>query len=125
MTTLEILAAFMKGNEKVSISEKQKSWLLSQAKKEAFVVRNDGFNDTVYLDDCHYKISQCKTLASGGSYVGTRYIQGRYNIEKLYYIQFKSTGLTVVCTSGDMRHYSNEGHEFNVIALKNTYAEKV
>lgn len=116
MTTNEILSAFMKGNEIASISEKQRSWLLSQAKKDGIVIRNDGFSDSLILVDCHYKISQCRSRVGGvGGVIGTRAIQGRYNIRKMYTVKFDSTGLTVVCESHDMKHYQSEGHPFTVI----------
>lgn len=122
MTTNEILSAFMKGREKTSISEKQKSWLLSQAKKEGIKTHFDGFSESIYLNDCHYKIKHCKVLASGGSYVGTRIIQGRFTIEKMYTIQFDSTGLTNVCNESDIKHYQTSGHAFKITNQLNVHA---
>lgn len=105
----------MKGNTKVSISEKQKSWLLGQAKKEGIAVGFDGWHDMVYFDNCFYQIKQCKTLASGGSYVGSRYIQGRYNIEKLYTVRFTDTGHTFVYHDHDVERIKREGYKFEII----------
>jgi len=115
MTTTEILQNFMKGNSKVSISEKQKSWLLGQAKKEGVKVGYDGWHDMIYFDDCFYKIQQCKTLASGGSYVGSRLIQGRYNIEKLYTVKFTDTGNTFVYAQHEVERVTREGYQFEII----------
>ena len=74
MNTLEIISNFMKANTVVTISEKQRSWLVGQAKKENLLV-NNGWYDCIYFEDCFYQVRQCKTLASGGSYVGSRSIQ--------------------------------------------------
>ena len=111
MTTAEIIQNFMKGNSKVTISEKQKSWLLGQAKKEGIHV---GY-DSIYFDDCFYKIKQCKTLGSGGSYVGSKFIQGRYNIEKLYTVRFTDTGNTFVYSQHEVERVSREGYQFEII----------
>lgn len=116
MTTTEIIQSFMKGNEKVTISEKQKAWLLGQAKKDGLPVNFDGWHEVIYFDDCFYKIRQCKTLASGGSYVGTRYIQGKYNIEKLYAIRFtQNSKHTAVYAKGDLEHFNRENIGFEII----------
>lgn len=118
MSTLELLQNFMNGNEKVTISQKQKDWLMGQATKEksaTLKTHSDGFHDYIYLTDCHYQIKQCKTLASGGSYVGTKFIQGRYNIEKLYTIKFDSTGIINVCSNTDLKHYRTTEHTFQII----------
>lgn len=115
MTTTEIIANFMKGNTKVSISDKQLAWLMGQAKREGVAVGTDGFNPTIYFNDCMYQIRNCKRAASGGSYVGTRTIQGRYNMERLFTIRFKSTGLTNVASQTDLDHYTREGHQFEII----------
>ena len=115
MTTTEIIANFMKGNSKVTISEKQKSWLIGQAKKEGVPMGYDGWHDTIYFDDCFYQIKQCKTLASGGSYVGTRTIQGKYNIEKLFTVRFTDTGNTFVYGQHEVERVTREGYQFEII----------
>lgn len=115
MTTSEIITNFMKGNTKVSISEKQKAWLLGQAKKDGIAVGSDGFNMSIYFDDCFYNIKQCKRLASGGSYVGSKIIQGRYNIEKLYTIKFTDTGHTFVYSAYEVDRFRKEGYQFEII----------
>ena len=115
MATTEIIANFMKGNSKVTISEKQKSWLLGQAKKEGVPASYDGWHDAIYFDDCFYQIKQCKTLASGGSYVGTRMIQGKYNIEKLYTVRFTDTGNIFVYGQHEVERVTREGYQFEII----------
>jgi hypothetical protein len=112
MTTTEIIANFMKGGFKVSISEKQKIWLIGQAKREGIPVSFLG--DAIYFEDCYYKIQQCPRLCSGGSYVGTRIIQGRYNIEKLYTIKFDN-GNTFVYDHLEVERIRREGYEFEII----------
>jgi hypothetical protein len=113
MTTTEIIANFMKHNSKATISEKQKSWLIRQAKNEGFVLGFDG--DSIYFNDCFYKIKQCKTLASGGSYVGTRVIQGKYNMEKLYTVKFTDTGYVFVYNQQEVERVTKEGYQFEII----------
>lgn len=116
MTTIEIIENFMKGNCKVSISEKQKNWLLRTAKTEGFAVSFDGWSDAIYLTDCYYKISQCKRLSSGGSYVGSKSIQGRYNIEKMYTIRFtENQKHTAVCGQTDIDYFKRENIGFEII----------
>ena len=116
MTTTEIIANFMKGNSRVSISEKQKAWLLGQAKKDGIIVGFNGWNDLIYFNDCFYEIKQCKRLASGGSYVGTRLVQGRYLIEKFYTIRFSDTGYTSVQSHHEIERLKIEGYQFEIIA---------
>jgi hypothetical protein len=115
MTTTEIIANFMKHNSKATISEKQKSWLIRQAKNEGFVLGFDGYSDSIYFNDCFYKIKQCKTLASGGSYVGTRVIQGKYNMEKLYTVKFTDTGYVFVYNQQEVERVTKEGYQFEII----------
>jgi hypothetical protein len=115
MTTLEIIANFMKGSSKASISEKQKDWLLGQAKKDGISVGFDGWSDTIYFKDCFYQIRNCKRLASGGSYVGTRVVQGRYNIEVFYTIRFTDTGHTFVHSQHEVERVKREGYQFEII----------
>jgi len=115
MNTQEILAAFLKGNEVANISEKQRVWLLSQAKKEGVKTNNDGFRDLIYLSDCHFVIKSASVRVGGyGGTVGHKFT-GRYNLEKLYTIRFTSTGLTAVCHKSDLDHYRREGHMFELI----------
>jgi len=116
MTTLEILAAFLKGREIAGISDKQRTWLINQARKEGFQIT--GNNEYIYFNDCFYHIKQCKRMASGGSCVGTRVIQGRYNLEKLYSIKFTDTGHTCVGARVDLNHYESEGCKFEIINPK-------
>jgi len=115
MTTAEIITNFMKGNSKTTITEKQKSWLISQAKKEGVAASWDGFYESIYFDDCFYQIRQCKALASGGSYVGTRMIQGKYNIEKLYTVRFTDTGNIFVYGQQEVERVKREGYQFEII----------
>lgn len=115
MTTTEIIANFMKGNFIVTISQKQLDWLLGQANKEKIPIGFDGFGDTIYFEDCMYTIRQCRRLASGGSYVGTKVIQGRYNIEKLYTVKFTDTGNTFVYNQTDVDRVKREGYVFEII----------
>ena len=112
MTTTEIIANFMKGNSKVTITEKQKNWLIGQAKRENIPT---SCNDAIYFDDCYYRIKQCRTLASGGSYVGTRTIHGKYNIEKLYTVRFTDTGYTFVYHQQELERITREGYQFEII----------
>ena len=115
MNTLEIISNFMKANTVVTISEKQRSWLVGQAKKENLLV-NNGWYDCIYFEDCFYQVRQCKTLASGGSYVGSRSIQGRYNIEKLFAIRFtENTKHTAVYNGTDLQHFTRENIGFEII----------
>ena len=115
MTTIEIISNFMKGNSKVTITEKQRNWLLGQAKKDGIHVGFDGWSDSIYFEDCFYKIKQCKTLASGGSYVGSRFIQGKYNMEVLYTVRFSDTGNTFVYDKYEVERVKREGYQFEII----------
>jgi hypothetical protein len=115
MTTIEIIANFMKGNTKVTITEKQKNWLTSQAKNES-VLNSDGWHDSIYFEDCFYQIKQCKTLSSGGSYVGTKFIQGKYNIEKLFTIKFtENSQHTAVYGLNDLKSFERDNIKFEII----------
>ena len=114
MKTTEILAAFLKGSTFAIISIKQKNWLEGQAQKEEVF---DRFNDIVYSDNCHYQIKQCQQLASGGSYVCRVAVQGRFKIEKMYFIEFDN-GFKRVCNSTDIEHFEREGYSFKKISLK-------
>lgn len=116
MQTIDILSAFLKGNEVANISQKQKNWLIAQAQKEG-----KNFStapDTIYFEDCFYTIKHCKRLASGGSYVGTAIVQGHYKLEKKYCIQFESTGLVTVASKTDLDYYKTTEHKFRIIAPK-------
>lgn len=116
MTTTEIIENFMKGNSKATITEKQKYWLLAQAKREGVPTYCDGYSNQVYFDDCFYKIKQCKTLASGGSFVGTQMIQGKYNIEKMFTIRFtENEKHTAVYAITDLEHFKRENIGFEII----------
>lgn len=117
MTTTEILSAFLKGNEIASISDKQRNWLLSQAKKECVKMDNDGHGDRIFFNDCHYIVRNCRTHVAGyGGTRGTKVIPGRYNLEKMYSIKFDLPPyMTQVCKSTDMDHYKREGHPFSII----------
>ena len=112
MTTLEVINLIMKTNTKVSISEKQLNWIKLIARKEGRIT--DYGNETkIYFDDCFYTIHQCKSLASGGSYVGTKLMQGRYNIERLFHIKFKNgINNTAVYGQSDIDHFNREKIEF-------------
>src|SRR5574343_653313 len=89
MKTAEIINSFMKGG----------SW-----------------DDLIYFEDCYFSIRNCKTLASGGSYVGSRIIQGRYTIEKLYRIRFtEGSKHTAVYGQVDIDHFRRENIGFEII----------
>jgi hypothetical protein len=116
MNTNEILSNFLKGNETAPISEKQKNWLLGQAKNEGIKSVFDGFVNYIYLSNCHYAIKQCKTHVSGyGGTRGTKAIQGKYKLEKMYTVKFDTTGITQVCRSADFEHFKKEGHSYTII----------
>lgn len=116
METIEIINSFMKGSSKASISDKQKNWLISQAKKEGIPVGYNGWDDLIYFDDCYFSIRHSKRLASGGSYVGSRIIQGRFNIEKLYRIRFtEGSKHTAVYGQVDIDHFRRENIGFEII----------
>jgi hypothetical protein len=116
MNTREIIANFMKGSSKVSISAKQRMWLMSTAKREGFAIGFDGSQDTIYFDDCMYQIRNCKRMASGGSYVGSEVIEGRYVIEILYTIRFtEGAKCTEVCRQSYLDHIVSEGFSFEII----------
>ena len=118
MTINEILSNFTKGNDVAVISEKQKSWLLGQAKMEGIKSNFDGFVNYIYLQNCHYVIKQCKTYVSGyGGTRGTKAIQGKYKLEKMYTVKFDTTGITQVCRSVDFEHFKKEGHSYTIINL--------
>jgi len=115
MTTLEVINLIMKTNTKVSISEKQLNWIKSVARKEGRLTDLQ-FNTRIAFNDCFYSIHQCKRLASGGSYVGSKVISGRYNIEKLYHIQFKNgVNNTAVYGQCDIDHFNREKIEFTYL----------
>jgi hypothetical protein len=119
MTTAEIIKNFMKGGGIASISEKQRAWLISQANSERILVDSDGFNQSIFFDDHYYKIRNCRRMASGGSYVGTKIIQGRYIIERMYHIKFIGTGHTCVYNYSDIDHLKREGqHQFEILNPK-------
>jgi hypothetical protein len=95
MTTSEVIQLISKGAGFTGLSEKQKNWILGVGAKEAGI-HIKGL-DPIYLflpDNRVFMIKQCKRLASGGSYVGTRIIQGRYRMELCYHIVFTDTGNT-------------------------------
>jgi len=66
MTTLEIIDTFLKGNSKVSISEKQRAWLLSQAKKEGVPIGGHSWDVRLYFSDCLYKVNYPPTAEPMG-----------------------------------------------------------
>lgn len=116
MKTIEIINSFMKGSSKASISEKQKNWLICQAKKEGIPVGYNGWHDLIYFDDCYFSIRNCKRLASGGSYVGSRTVRGRYNIEKFYTIRFTEPPYLTGCYNQcDIDHFSRERIPYEII----------
>lgn len=119
MKAIEILINFLKGNEVIIISEKQKSWLLGQSKNENIKMSYDGFNNYIYFSDCFYKISQCVTHVAGyGGTRGTKAIQGKYKLEKMYCIKFESTGLTAVYRKNDLDYFTSKNEKFNLIAYE-------
>lgn len=116
MATTEILTSFMKGNEFSTISDKQRDWLLSQAKRDGFRIESTGFNHYIYLTGCLYKIEQCKTVVSGyGGTRGTKPVNNKHKIEKMYSIKFDSTGLTGIYRLNDLNHFRSEGHKFQIV----------
>ena len=115
MTTSQLIDSFLKGNTVAVITEKQRNYLLRLAGKADVVMHNDGFNQYLYYATCHYAIRHCKQLASGGSYVGKKIVQGKYRIEKMYTIKFDRTSLTQVCKETDLKHYEREGHAYTII----------
>lgn len=113
MTTVEILASFMKGAEKTSISVKQRAWLLKQAQQEKLL---DADLDVIYLAGAQFVIRNAKRPCSGGSYVGTRIISDRFVLEKQYWIRFKNPPNQVtIARDTDIAYYKREGHEFDVL----------
>jgi len=120
MNALEVLQAISKGSDKAAISEKQKAWFLRTCKSEK--IPSNGpmeYTDYVYFDEFFVNIRNCKRLASGGSYVATRTIPGRYIIEKLYYIEFLNPPcMKQVCHDTDMDHFKREGHPFKILNPK-------
>ena len=120
MTAIEILNLFLKGNEATGISEKQKNWLIGQAKKDGVKSRED-FGTTLYFDGFYITIKNSRRLASGGSYVGTKIVQGRYNLRKSYHIKFTSTGLTACYDRSDLDHFDREKIEYEILDCKELY----
>lgn len=115
MTTLEIINNFLKGSYIASISEKQRLWIIGQAKKEG-LLNTYGSDEKVYFNDCFYTIKQCRRHASGGSYVGSRAIQGRYNLEKMYHIRFtENSKHTAVYGQADLDRFNRDGIGFELI----------
>lgn len=113
MTTVEILASFMKGTEKTTISVKQRAWLLKQAQQEKLL---DADLDIIYLAGAQFVIRNCKVMASGGSYVGTRIVQDRYVLEKQYWIRFDAPpNMVTIARDTDIAYYKREGHSFKVL----------
>lgn len=100
-------------NEVAGISEKQMNWLISTAKREGHKIAEHPY--IIYMKDCHYKISNARRLASGGSYVATGVVPGRYKMEKLYTIKFDSTGLTGVYSRCDLDYFRTTEHTFTII----------
>ncbi len=116
MNTTEIITNFMKGNNISNITEKQLCWLIGQAKREKFAIGFDGYNQSIYFDDCFYKINHCKTLASGGSYVGSKIIQGKYKIEKMFTIRFTENPKHIaVYNQTDLDYFKRENIAFEII----------
>ncbi len=114
MKTTEIIANFMKGYDKVTITEKQRSWLISVAKKEGYKTSN--YDQILYLNDCYYNIKNCKILASGGSFVGTKTISGKYNMERLFHIKFTEGQQMTACYGRmDLERFNRENHPFVII----------
>lgn len=115
MKTTEIIDCFIKGQTVSTITQKQQDWLLSQSKRDGIKTVFDGFNHYIYLSDCHYSISACTRLASGGSYVGSRKT-GKLKIEKLLTIQFLDTNIKEVRGVYDVERIQKEGiHKFKII----------
>lgn len=94
-------------NSKVTITERQRSWLLGQAKREQYSVSCVG---TIYMEKCFYKITQCRTHISG------KVIQNKYNIEKMFTIKFKTYPfLTEVGNIYDLERIERDGYTFEII----------
>lgn len=101
----------MKGNCKVSISQKQLNWIKGTAKEENRLVDAD----YVKFADCFYIIKPCTRLSSGGSYVGTCIIAGRYIIEKMYRIKFNDTGIIQIFNQAEKERLERENYDFTII----------
>lgn len=112
MNTTEIVTAFMKGGTKVTITQKQKDWLERQARYDN--VRVDGRG--VFFADRYYSIRNCRRMASGGSYVTTKVIPGKYNMEVMYLIRFNEPPhMTRVADTHELEHFKSEGHTWTIL----------
>lgn len=109
MKSSEIIKLVMKDKAEYStISQKQKDWILNVAKSEGRV-SFDGKH--IYFTNCYFKISQCKRLVSGGSYVGSSVIQGLYKIEKYYSYKHLDTNFTGVCKKEYFDYLDDNGYK--------------
>lgn len=116
MTTQEITLAFLKGYEKANISQKQYNWLLATARRENVPVVLDGGYYSIYLEGYIVNVKQCKTFASGGSYVGSKSVKGVYTIEKRYAIRFtENPAHTAIYGENDLKYFRSQYIGFEVI----------
>ena len=114
MKTTEILELFLKGGDVCRLSEKQHKWLTEQAKREK--VKTSFCGKYLYCGDAVFNVRSCKVHYSAyGGFVGTRQVQGRYILERLTHIRFRSTGLTQLATQSDLKYVAEQGHEYDVI----------
>lgn len=113
MSTIEILASFMKGTEKTTISVKQRAWLLKQAQQEKLL---DADHDIIYLVGCYFEIRNATRMASAGSYGAKRIVQDRFVLEKLYWIRFDAPpNMVTIARNTDIAYYKREGHPFEIL----------
>ena len=117
MTAREIIKNFIKNNSKVTITEKQKSWLLSQCKNEKLVTRGNGHDSTyVYFSNCYFEIRPCKYhIAAYGGFVGTRNVPGKWIIEKFIAVKFTDTGYTAHYGIYEVESLKERGYKFEII----------
>ena len=74
MKAIEVINLIMKQNTKVSLSEKQLNWIKGVSKSENRLT-DLGYNTRITFDSFYFNVTQCQTLASGGSYVSTKLIK--------------------------------------------------
>lgn len=115
MTSSELITLFSKGNENlISLSLKQRDWLLSVAKKEG-ILKDCGHGIyEVSIGEKRYKIRQASVFASGGSYIGRRKLNS-FRCELYYYIRFTDTGLTAYYNYTDIEYYKSKNFQFEII----------
>ena len=119
MTTANLIDWLMKSSAIVWISEKQNLWLIFQANRENIELVFDGSADYIYFDSCFYRISNCKRWTSGGSYGFKKNIQGRYNLERFYKVQFSDTKIVQMYGQHQLEELALSNFKFEIINPKN------